>query len=107
GTLTVAATPTLTITDVTLAEGDTGTTTASFTVTLAPMNATQTVTVDYATANGTATAGSDYVTAGGTLTFAPGATTQTISVTVNGDTTFEPTETFVVNLTNGTSALIG
>ena len=45
-----------------------------------------TVTVDYATANGTASAPADYTAAAGTLTFAPGQTTQTVTVQVNGDT---------------------
>src|SRR6185369_1241544 len=63
--------------------------------------------VDYATANGTATAGSgDYVATSGTLNFAPGDTTATISVTVNGDTLFERNETVIVNLTNPVNALI-
>ena len=32
----------------------------------------------------------------GTFTFAPGETSKTLSVTVNGDTTFEPDETFLL-----------
>ncbi len=68
---------------------------------------TQTVTVQYATANGTATAGSDYTTTSGTLTFTPGQLTQTVPVPVLGDTVFEPTETFVVNLSNPINATIG
>ena len=64
----------------------------------------QTLTVDYATANGTASAGSDFVATSGTLTFAPGTTSQLISVTVNGDTTVEPDETFSINLSNATNA---
>ena len=43
----------------TVTEGNTGTTSATFTVTLAPASG-QTVTVDYATADGTATAPADY-----------------------------------------------
>ena len=49
------AAPTLTIDDVTVAEGNSGTMNATFTVTLSAASG-QTVTVDYATANGTATA---------------------------------------------------
>ena len=64
-------------------------------------SSSSTVTIAYATANGTATAGSDYATASGTLTFAPGVTTQTITIDVNGDAMFESNETFFVNLANG------
>ncbi len=60
------------------------------------------MTVDFATANGTATAPSDYTANSGTVTFAPGVTSQTVTVQVNGDTTVEPNETFNVNLTNAT-----
>ena len=53
------------------------------------------MTVNYATADGTATtADGDYLAASGTLTFAPGVTTQTVTVTVNGDVRDEPNETF-------------
>lgn len=90
---------TLSIGNVALTEGNTGTRTASFTVTLSGSSA-QTVTVSYATANGSATAGSDYIATSGTLTFDPGVTSLTISVTVNGDTVIEPDEVFYVNLSN-------
>jgi hypothetical protein len=92
-----ASMPTLSINDVSVTEGNAGTTTATFTVTLSAA-ATSTVSVNYATANGTATAGSDYVATSGTLTFPAGTTTKTVPVTVNGDTTVEANETFVVNL---------
>ncbi len=39
----------------------------------------------------------------GTLTFAAGPATQTVSVTINGDTAVEPNETFFVNLTSPTN----
>jgi hypothetical protein len=97
--------PTLVINDVTVAEGNSGTTSARFTVTLSA-SSTSTVTVAYATANGTATAGSDYVAKSGTLTFAPGATQQFVDVTVNGDTAVEPNETFLVNLSSPSSATV-
>ena len=58
-------------------------------------------------ADGTATAGSgDYQPASGTLTFSPGVLTQTITVLVNGDTTFENDETFTVGLSNVQNATI-
>ena len=52
---------------------------AVFTVTLSAVSG-QTVTVAYNTSNGTASAGADYTSASGTLTFAPGTTSQTITV---------------------------
>ena len=66
----------------------------------------QTVTVGYNTSNGTATAGSDYTNTSGTLTFAPGVTTQTITVPIANDTVFENSETFNVNLVTPTNATI-
>ncbi len=97
--------PTASIDDVSLAEGDSGTTTFTFTVSLSAASA-QTVTVNYATADGTALAGTDYAATSGTLTFAPGVTTQTVTVVVTGDTVFEPDQTFVVNLSSPTNATI-
>ncbi len=94
-------TPTFFIDDVSASEGNSGTTTLNFTVTLSPAS-TQQTTVDYATANGAASSGSDYQTASGTLTFGIGETSKQISVTINGDTLVEPDETFFVNLTNAT-----
>ena len=100
-----AATPTLSINDVTVTEGNTVTGNAVFTVSLSA-SSTQTVTVQFATANGTATSGSDYQTFSGTLTFNPGETSKTITVRVRGDTVVEPNETFFVNLSNPTNATI-
>src|SRR5215475_9670175 len=61
---------------------------------------------DRDTTDGTATAGSDYQAASGTLTISAGQTTGTITVLVNGDRLGEPNETFVVNLSAPTNALI-
>jgi subtilisin family serine protease len=93
--------PTFSIDDVSISEGNSGTSTATFTVTLSASFGNQ-VTVNYATANGSATAGSDYVSSSGTLTFAPGVESQTISITINGDTNVEANETFVINLSTAT-----
>jgi len=105
GTIVDNDAPSMTIADVTVAEGNAGTTTATFTVTLSAAS-TQTVTVDYATADDTANAGSDYQAATGTLVLSPGATTGTISVAVNGDTSNEPDERFSVNLSAAGNAVI-
>ena len=100
------AAPSISINDVTIAEGNTGTANAVLTVSLSAASG-QIVTVDYATANGTATAGSDYVAIPTTLlTFPANTTTQTITVIVNGDVTNEPNETFFVNLSNPNNASI-
>jgi hypothetical protein len=103
-------TTTLNVSDATLTEGDAGTVTAAFTISLTNPAGPGGVTFDIATADGTATAGSDYVAqslAGQTI--AAGADTYTFNVTVNGDTVVEDNETFFVNVTNisGIGASIG
>ena len=96
----------LSISDVTVTEGDSGTINAVFTVTLAPASS-QTVTVNYATADGSATtANNDYVGVSGQLSFLPGETSKPVTVVVNGDAILEPNETFVVNLSNAVNATI-
>src|SRR5262245_41078823 len=93
----------ISINDVTITEGNSGTKVATFTVTRT--GGTGAFDVNYATANSTATAGTtgDYLAASGTLNFADGTSTQTVSVTVRGDTIYEPNETFFVNLTGATN----
>jgi len=88
------------INNVSILEGDAGTKVMTFEV-VRSGDATSDFTVDFATSNGTATAGSDYLAASGQIHFtAGGANTQTISVTINGDTEVEPNETFKVTLSN-------
>ncbi|MDT7541848.1 MAG: hypothetical protein QOE33_1752 [Acidobacteriota bacterium] len=95
------AAPSFSIGDVFVSEPQSGTSNATFTVTLsAPM--TTTVSVDYATADGTATAPADYDSKSGTLTFAPGDTTKTITIVIKADSLAEGKETFTVNLSNAT-----
>ncbi|MBX9860434.1 MAG: hypothetical protein K2Y20_12720 [Sphingomonas sp.] len=99
-----ATPPSITINDVSIVEGNAGTSIATFTVTRT--GGIGAFAVDFTTANGTATAGSDYVATSGTLNFGVGVNTQTVSITINGDTAPEPNETFFVNLTNATNATI-
>jgi VCBS repeat-containing protein len=98
------------ISDVTLTEGDSGDQVMTFTVTRT--NTTGAFTVDFATADGSAQNGPDYAETHGTLAFAAGGpASQTVSVTIHGDATPEPNEAFTVNLSNlvvtsGAAALV-
>ncbi len=99
--------PSITITTkVSAREGNTGTTSFNFIVTLSAPSEKE-VRVNFATANGTATtADNDYVAQSGSLTFAPGQTSKTISIAVKGDKKNEATETFFLNLSSATNATI-
>ncbi|HXU35119.1 MAG TPA: HYR domain-containing protein [Blastocatellia bacterium] len=102
--------PSLSINDVVVLEGDSGTTTtATFTVSLSSPALAGGVTFDIATQNDTATtADNDYVAR--TLSaqsIAAGNQTYTFDVTINGDATDEPNETFFVNVTNVIGAVSG
>src|SRR5688572_18664369 len=97
--------PGVTIFDVSLSEGQSGTRTASFYVRLSFESASN-VTFAYSTANGTATAGSDYDAKSGTLTIPAGQLIRTIDVTVRGDRKREPDEVFYMNLVNPSGATI-
>ncbi|NER23880.1 MAG: hypothetical protein F6J96_24880 [Symploca sp. SIO1C2] len=97
--------PELSINNVTITEGDSGTLDATFTVSLSAASS-ELITVEYATANDTAIAGLDYTAQSGTIIFNPGETSQTITVPVIGETNFEENETFIVNLNNPNNAAI-
>jgi CSLREA domain-containing protein len=89
--------PTISVSDVSVTEGDSGTVNAVFNVTLNAATPA-TVVVNFSTADGTAVAPGDYATTSGSLTFDPGQTARTVNVTVNGDASFEADETFFLNL---------
>jgi Calx-beta domain/FG-GAP-like repeat len=97
--------PAISISDVTVTEGNIGTTSAVFTVSLSAPSS-ETITVSYTTTDGAATADSDYQAASGTLTIPAGQTTGTITVLDNGDRLAEPNESFSVNLSSPTNAAI-
>ena len=99
--------PSVSVADTAVTEGDAGTADAVFTLTISadPFAA---VDVAYVTGDGTAKAADDYQAAAGIVTFLPGGSrTQTVSVSVFGDTDPEPDETFFLNLTGATNAGIG
>ncbi len=98
--------PTISVADTSVVEGNSGTTTMTYTVSLSAPSGRD-VYVNYATASGTATAGSDYTSTSGYLMFSPGQTSQTVSVSVIGDTLYEPDETVYLNLSTPTYATLG
>ena len=109
GTGTITDTPPqVSIADVTVSE-NAGV--AVFTVTLSNPS-TSTVTVNYSTRDGTALGDStgdltaDYGTSTGTVSFAPGQTSQTVSVPITNDAVYEGSENFFVTLSTPTNATI-
>ncbi len=97
--------PAIIINDVTVTEGNTGTTNAVFTLRLSAPS-TRPVSVNFATADLTALAGVDYQATTGTLVFPPGVTSLTLSVPVFADLLDENLEVFLVNLSALTNVAI-
>jgi len=97
--------PSITISDVTVTEGDTAQVLATFDVTLSAAS-DRSITVDFATCDGTTTSGLDDQSTTGTLTFETGSTQRTIQVTVLDDTLDEADDIFVATLTNAFHASI-
>lgn len=99
--------PQLTIDDVALDEGNSGTTVFRFTLTLSNPSS-ETITVDAATSDGTATlSDADYQERPASpVTFNPGEVSKTVDINVNGDLKFETDETFHVDLSNPVNASI-
>jgi len=97
--------PSLSINDVTITEGDSGTTDAVFTVTLSGPSALQSG-FSFTLANGTAIEQEDFGGVGGGALIIPGATSTTITVPIIGDTITEGDETFFVNIADPTNSTI-
>lgn len=95
------------IDDVSINEGDSGITCATFTATI-PFISVLTASVEYGTSDITdeAGAGSDYTAKTGTLTFNPGETSQTVCIDVSGDDIYEDDETFALTLSSPTNATL-
>lgn len=94
------------ISDVSIDEGNSGTTAFNFTVTRTSNGSA--ASVDVQTADGTALSSSDYTALGlTTVSFtAGGSLTQTVTISVTGDTLYENDETFFVNVSNPVNGLI-
>jgi uncharacterized protein (TIGR03437 family) len=100
--------PNLTINDVTVAEGDSSTTVATFTVSLSAPAPSVDITFDIATQDHSATtANSDYAAKTLTNQVIPAEQqTYTFTVNVHGDVVVEPDESFFVNVTNVAGATL-
>lgn len=96
--------PSLTISDVSMLEGNSGSTDAVFTVTLSDVS-NEDITVNYATVDVTALAGQDYEPVADVLTIPAGAVSAQIVVKIKGDVVVEADETFRVVLTNPVNAV--
>ena len=97
--------PVLSASAVSVVEGNAGSKTVQVTVSLSAASS-KNVSVSWSTVNGSALAPGDYAAAIGTVTFAPGETTKTVAVSVNGDTLDESDETLSVALSNAVNATI-
>jgi Ca2+-binding RTX toxin-like protein len=95
----------LSVSNVTVLEGDSGVTNAIFTVSLTD-SSTIPISVNYETLDSTAIAGSDYISTNGLLTFVPGETSKTVTVQVKGDAIAEADEYFSILLSNATNTTI-
>ncbi len=98
--------------NISVGEGNSGTSEMDLPVTLS-FASTDTVTAHWATATAPDTAfghadpATDFTAASGTVTFAPGVTTATVPISINGDTLVEPNENLPVVFSNPTNATIG
>ncbi|HYI49312.1 MAG TPA: Calx-beta domain-containing protein [Allosphingosinicella sp.] len=89
------------IDDVSIVEGNSGTSLLTFTVTRT--GGTGAFDVNFNTQNGSAVEPGDYLANSGTLSFGIGQNSRTISITINGDTIPESHETFQVLLSGATN----
>jgi hypothetical protein len=97
--------PSISVRDAVVVEGNSGTTQATFVVALSA-TASQSVSLSFATSNGTATAGSDYIATSGAVSFAPGELEKPVVVLVNGDTVDEAQETLFLDISNVQNATV-
>jgi chitinase len=97
------AAPTWSVDDAVVAEGDSGTTQVTFTITAMNLGLLGSASIQYTTADGTATAPGDYAARSGTATVSNllgGTGSTTVKIDVDGDTTPERDETFQLLLGN-------
>ncbi len=97
--------PVVSVSDTTVAEGNTGTADAAFEISLsAPSPVTSSVV--YTTGNSSASAPADYTTVSGTAVFQPGQTSKIVHIPVIGDRVDENDEQFYVYLSSPSNAVV-
>jgi hypothetical protein len=98
--------PTVSISDASVTEGNTGSTSLVFTITLSAASPVD-ISVTVATlGTSTATSLSDYMPTTGTVTIAAGQISTRLTVQVLGDALFEPTESFYASLSNPVNVVL-
>ena len=98
-------TPSISVRDAVVVEGNSGTTQATFVVALSGPSS-QSVSFSFTTSNGTAIAGSDYIATAGASAFAPGEVEKPVVVLINGDTVDETQETLFLDISNVQNATV-
>ena len=105
--ITALPAPALSVSDVSIVEGDSGSSFAVFTVSLDAARADADVQFTFATTDGSAIAGSDYTATTGTGTIPAGSLATTISVPVTPETLYEQDETFSLSVYDPVNASLG
>lgn len=102
----IAASATVSVSDVSVAEANGGATTADFVINISNVSGGA-VEIAFATQDGTATAGSDYFDFSGSVVFLAGETQQTVSVPILDDVAAEGDETFTLTVSSSMTTLSG
>lgn len=105
--ITALAAPVISVSDVSVVEGNSGSNFAVFTVSLDAPRPDAAVQFSYSTADGTAISGRDYTASTGTGTIAAGSLSTTVSVPVTTETLYEADETFSLAVSEPVNASIG
>lgn len=104
--LTVWALPTVSLTNLTIQEGNSGSTNTAFQVHLSATSPVD-VSVVVNTVDETAVAGQDYQTVHTVIIIPAGSTSAVVNVPIFGNTAFQPNRGFEVNLSSPTNAVLG
>jgi len=99
------ASPSLSIADASVDEGNAGNSLLPFTLSLSAASASN-VSVNYAVTAGSATAGSDYTASSGTFVIPAGALSKKLLIVVKGDADIETNETLTVTLSSPSGAVL-
>ncbi|MFV2056302.1 MAG: Calx-beta domain-containing protein [Thiohalomonadales bacterium] len=97
--------PNIIIDDISISEGDVGTTTVAVKLRLSK-SSPRTISIDYTTSEGSAVAGQDFSITSDKLIFLPGDTEEYINLSISADATYEENETFSIALSAPVNAIL-